>query len=50
MKVKVRKRAKRKYNPVAVVYDLLINCRDSGMSPDGGVIEEMIGYLGEALA
>lgn len=37
-------------NPVEIVYQLLVAYRDADMLPDMGTIEEMIGYLGGALA
>lgn len=41
---------KTNYNPVEVAYKLLVAYRDSNMIPDMGTVEELIGYLGEALA
>lgn len=40
---------KASYNPVEVAYKLLVAYRDANMIPDMGTIEELIGYLGEAL-
>lgn len=37
-------------NPVEIAYKLLVAYRDANMIPDMGTIEEIIGYLGEALA
>ena len=37
-------------NPVEIAYELLVAYRDANMIPDMGTIEEIIGYLGEALA
>lgn len=37
-------------NPVEIAYQLLVAYRDANMIPDMETIEELIGYLGEALA
>ena len=37
-------------NPVEIAYELLVAYRDANMIPDMETIEEIIGYLGEALA
>lgn len=36
-------------NPVAAAYQILVAYRDANMIPDMGTIEELIGYLGQAL-
>lgn len=37
-------------NPVEAAYQILVAYRDANMIPDMGTIEELIGYLGQALA
>jgi hypothetical protein len=37
-------------NPVEIAYQLLVAYRDANMIPDMETVEELIGYLGEALA
>ena len=48
-KEKIEELAPRTRNPVEIAYQLLVAYRDADMIPDMETIEEIIGYLGEAL-